>query len=80
MAKFAIGFIIVVFIVIPIIGVGIVITIIVCVCMCLRKKRTQGMVVHPQPNMAPVSSNPMSYPMVTQTPVTQENLLYNKPT
>ena len=79
MAKFAIGFIIVVFIVIPIIGVGIVITIIVCVCMCLRKKRTQGMVAYPQPYTAPVSSNPMSYPMVTQTPVTQENLLYNKP-
>ena len=80
MAKFAIGFIIVVFVVIPIVGVGIVITVIVCVCMCLRKKRTQGLVVHPQPNMAPVASNPMSYPMVTQTPVNQENLLYNKPT
>ena len=45
----------------------------------LRKKRTQGMVAYPQPYAAIVSSNPMSYPMITQTPVTQENLLYSKP-
>ena len=77
--AYLIGFIIVVFVVIPIVGIVIIIITIVCICMCLRKKRTQGMVAYPQPYAAPVSSNPMSYPMVTQTPVTQENLLYSKP-
>ncbi len=79
MAKFAIGFIIVVFIVIPCIALAIIIGIIVCCCICLRKKKIQGTVGYTQPCAAPVPSNPINYPMISQTPVNEENLLYSKP-
>ena len=72
------GIIIFICVGIPVIGLAILITIIVCCCICLRKKRTQGMVNFTQPYAAPVPPNTMS-PMITQTPVNQENLLYNKP-
>ena len=78
-AKFAIGFIIVVFIVIPCIALAIIIGIIVCCCICLRKKKIQGTVGYTQPYAAPVPSNPITYPMITQSSVNDENLLYSKP-
>ena len=49
--------------------------VVVCVS---EKKRIQGMVNFTQPYAAPVPSNNMS-PMITQTPVNQDNLMYNKP-
>ena len=45
----------------------------------MRKKRTQGMVYTPPPNMMNNNYNPMAYSNIAPTPVTQENLLYNKP-
>ena len=72
------GIIIFICVGIPLIGLAIIITIIVCCCLCLRKLRTQGMVNFTQPYAAPVPPNTMS-PMITQTPVNQDNLLYDKP-
>ena len=73
------GLMIFIYIVIPSVALIIIIIIIVCCCICMRKKRTQGMVYTPPPNMMNNNYNPMAYSNIAPTPVTQENLLYNKP-
>ena len=78
--AFLTGLMIFVYIVIPVIALAIIITIIVCCCICMRKRKTQGMVFNQPPNMANMNYNPMTYSSnIASTPVTQENLIYNKP-
>ena len=72
--------IIIIIIVIPVVIIALIVTI-VCICICrgCRKKNNQPMPGYYQPPMVVPPSNPTGYPMVTQAPPIQENLLYTKP-
>ena len=57
--------------------VGISIIIVIGICICRRKR----VVSYQQPNLMTLNNNSGNYgnPMITQTPVIQDNLLYSKP-
>ena len=57
--------------------VGISIIIVIGICICRRKR----VITYQQPNLMNLNNNVDNYgnPMITQTPIIQDNLLYSKP-